>query len=54
MEDGVPTPAAAPARIGAAVARLLNDPRATNVFMLILVMSTMGGAEYAQGAICSL
>ena len=55
MEDSIDNvPSTTGARLAGAVARVLNDPRATNVAMLLLVMFTMGGAEVVQDGICSL
>lgn len=55
MEDSIEAvPTTTGARLAGAVARVLNDPRATNIAMLLLVMFTMGGAEVVQDGICSL
>lgn len=49
-ETPVPTKAKAAQVLG----NMFNDPRITNVLMLVLVLIGMGGAEAVQSQVCSL
>lgn len=51
MEESVTSPKATLAKI---IGGSLNDPRVTNVLMVILVLVGMGGAEFVQTQACSL
>ena len=42
------------AKVASALGSMFNDPRITNVLMLVLVLIGMGGAEAVQSQVCSL
>ena len=42
------------AKAAKALGAMFNDPRITNVLMLVLVLIGMGGAEAVQSQVCSL
>lgn len=42
------------AKAATAIGNAFNDPRITNVLMLVLVLIGMGGAEAIQTQMCSL
>jgi len=48
------TPVPSKAKAVQAIGSMFNDPRITNVLMLVLVLIGMGGAEAVQSQVCSL
>lgn len=48
------TPVPSKAKAAQVLGNMFNDPRITNVLMLVLVLIGMGGAEAVQSQVCSL